>query len=93
MVGLNEFIDCGPRVVKEDDIGYYVYYREKVYSSELESYLGEKVHVVADLTGSGWSISEWCDPTRLHPGGWRTRAGTIIELYIETWQNDQRKGK
>ena len=79
----NEFIDCGPRRVWEDERGYFIKYDGyHVYAQELSSYLGQKVHVVADLTGAGWSIHEWLPYSVIHVGGWRTRAGHCIKWWI-----------
>ena len=87
---MNEFIDCGPRVVRRDEHGCYVRFRGAVVRSpELEPYIGQKVHVVGCLTGESHSISEWCDPPRLHPGGWWTRAGATIAGPIESFGHEE----
>lgn len=79
MVYGNEFIDAGPRVVREDSEGPYIIYTyEIVRSDKLGNFVGEKVHVTASLNGDGWDICEWLEPIRRHPGGWNTRSGRHI---------------
>ena len=88
----NEFIDCGPRVVHEDWKGPYVIYSGAIIRSELlYNFVGHKIHVTASLLGDGWELSEWCDPIRRHPGGWRTRIGADIAWVDSEGPNHERK--
>ena len=83
---MKEFIDCGPRVVHEDDDGPFLKYKgEIVRSAELYHYVGFKVHVTQLLDGDGWEIHDWLDKVQRTRGGWNTRSGHLI-TYVEATQ-------
>ena len=77
---INEFWPAGPRVVHQDEHGFYVKFEgSRVYDPRLEAWLGNRVHVTALLDGFGFEIRYLLERTvSNHPIGGRTRSGHMI---------------